>query len=134
MGWFTTAWGPEYYFKRASDAINRWWDSIKGTPPDYAHGLIKIIIVGPVVFILAPTPALMRMEYKARLEQELPIEAAGITVPKGEGQFEIYGLYKLTKAGNEAFNEWTLGHELCHYFQVVAGTANPDNVDKAEFY
>lgn len=132
MGWFT--WGPEERFKQASEAINRWWDSIENTVPAYAHGLVKIIHLGPVTFILSPSPEIMRSEYQARRGRPLALVAAGITEPLGAGEYEIYALYKLTKAGNEVINQWTLTHELCHVFQIIASMADPDGVETAEFY
>jgi hypothetical protein len=126
MGWFTTAWGPEYYFKRASDAINRWWDSIEG---QQALGETLIREFGSLSIILCPSPGAMRSEYKARHGVEMPPEAAGMTWSDGT-RWEIYLPYKTTKAGNRVVNPWALGHELAHTLPV----SNPDNVDKAEFY
>ena len=123
MRWFT--WGPEERFKQASDAINRWWDSIDGQQ-SLGETLVSEVTV---TMILCPSPGAMRTEYHVRHGAFMPLNAAGMTWSDGT-RWEIYATYKTTKAGNRVVNSWALGHELAHVLPI----SNPDGVEKAEFY
>ena len=124
MGWFFD--GPEDKFKRASAAVNEWWDSIANTAEPL--GTVKVHELKATV-ILCPSPSAMRIEYKARHDSDIPKECSGMMWSDGKCT-EIYALYKTTKAGNIVVNEWALGHEIAHCLPI----ADPDGVDKAEFY
>jgi hypothetical protein len=118
--------GPWIKFKRISDSVIDWWNDIDGVEH---FDEVMIREFGNLSIILCPSPASMRTEYRARHNEALPTVAAGVTWSDGT-RWEIYLPYKETAAGNRVVNMWALGHELAH----TLGIANPDNVDKPEFY
>jgi hypothetical protein len=123
MGWFR--WGPEERFKQASDAINRWWDSIEGQQ-SLGETLVSEVTV---TMILCPSPGAMRTEYHARRGEFLSEKAAGVKWEQ-DGKTYIMLPYKTTKAGNVVVNQWPPLHEICHKLPI----SNPDGVEKKGFY
>ena len=126
MGWFS--WGSEERFRQASDAIERWWDSIEGT--QHPHEVIIYATAERTILLCGSTRKLIT-EHTSRYGGEpLPNTVAGWRRPG-----VIAMLFKRTNAGKVIINQWALGHEDWHDINDVLGlNSNPDDVTKAEFY